>query len=171
MTDTQVGAWSLPAAPEAHLLPVHFQCLLPVGSCSGAAVGHCGQQNTGIRPLHRGLTGTHFCCALPCLLGWRIGKGEGYADLEYAMMVSMGAVHEGTPVVTIVHDCQVRPADVPSVPLQLFQEREWGREIPAAHRAMRGVDWCGSEDHFSTCLLPAGPCCSPTVGSLPWPGH
>ncbi|XP_047385681.1 methenyltetrahydrofolate synthase domain-containing protein isoform X3 [Sciurus carolinensis] len=39
--------------------------------------------------------------------GWRIGKGEGYADLEYAMMVSMGAVHEGTPVVTIVHDCQV----------------------------------------------------------------
>ncbi|XP_021025748.1 methenyltetrahydrofolate synthase domain-containing protein isoform X3 [Mus caroli] len=43
--------------------------------------------------------------------GWRIGKGEGYADLEYAMMVSMGAVHEGTPVVTIVHDCQV--VDIP----------------------------------------------------------
>ncbi|KAM6177516.1 methenyltetrahydrofolate synthase domain-containing protein isoform 2-T2 [Erethizon dorsatum] len=39
--------------------------------------------------------------------GWRIGKGEGYADLEYAMMVSMGAVCERTPVVTIVHDCQV----------------------------------------------------------------
>ncbi|XP_054444905.1 methenyltetrahydrofolate synthase domain-containing protein isoform X1 [Pteronotus mesoamericanus] len=39
--------------------------------------------------------------------GWRIGKGEGYADLEYAMMVSMGAVDQGTPVVTIVHDCQV----------------------------------------------------------------
>ncbi|XP_026350434.1 methenyltetrahydrofolate synthase domain-containing protein isoform X2 [Ursus maritimus] len=39
--------------------------------------------------------------------GWRIGKGEGYADLEYAMMVSMGAVSQGTPVVTIVHDCQV----------------------------------------------------------------
>ncbi|NXO45458.1 MTHSD protein, partial [Locustella ochotensis] len=39
--------------------------------------------------------------------GWRIGKGEGYADMEYAMMVSMGAVREDTPVVTIVHDCQV----------------------------------------------------------------
>ncbi|NXI85799.1 MTHSD protein, partial [Rhipidura dahli] len=39
--------------------------------------------------------------------GWRIGKGEGYADMEYAMMVSMGAVQEDTPVVTIVHDCQV----------------------------------------------------------------
>ncbi|NWV71936.1 MTHSD protein, partial [Malurus elegans] len=39
--------------------------------------------------------------------GWRIGKGEGYADMEYAMMVSMGAVQEDTPIVTIVHDCQV----------------------------------------------------------------
>uniref|UniRef100_A0A8C8VG27 Methenyltetrahydrofolate synthase domain-containing protein n=1 Tax=Pelusios castaneus TaxID=367368 RepID=A0A8C8VG27_9SAUR len=39
--------------------------------------------------------------------GWRIGKGEGFADMEYAMMVSMGAVREDTPVITIVHDCQV----------------------------------------------------------------
>ncbi|XP_043350831.1 methenyltetrahydrofolate synthase domain-containing protein isoform X3 [Dermochelys coriacea] len=39
--------------------------------------------------------------------GWRIGKGEGFADMEYAMMVSMGAIRENTPVVTVVHDCQV----------------------------------------------------------------
>ncbi|XP_030437239.1 methenyltetrahydrofolate synthase domain-containing protein isoform X2 [Gopherus evgoodei] len=39
--------------------------------------------------------------------GWRIGKGEGFADMEYAMMVSMGAITEDTPIVTIVHDCQV----------------------------------------------------------------
>ncbi|KAK2854104.1 hypothetical protein Q5P01_006765 [Channa striata] len=39
--------------------------------------------------------------------GLRIGKGEGYADLEYGMMASMGAVDESTVVVTIVHDCQV----------------------------------------------------------------
>ncbi|XP_012513153.1 PREDICTED: methenyltetrahydrofolate synthase domain-containing protein isoform X2 [Propithecus coquereli] len=48
--------------------------------------------------------------------GWRIGKGEGYADLEYAMMVSMGAVSEATPVITIVHDCQV--VDVPEALLE-----------------------------------------------------
>uniref|UniRef100_A0A8C3WGG2 Methenyltetrahydrofolate synthase domain-containing protein n=2 Tax=Catagonus wagneri TaxID=51154 RepID=A0A8C3WGG2_9CETA len=48
--------------------------------------------------------------------GWRIGKGEGYADLEYAMMVSMGAVSQGTPVVTIVHDCQV--VDMPETLLE-----------------------------------------------------
>ncbi|XP_029463937.1 methenyltetrahydrofolate synthase domain-containing protein isoform X1 [Rhinatrema bivittatum] len=43
--------------------------------------------------------------------GWRIGKGEGFADMEYAMMATMGAVGENTVVVTIVHDCQV--VDVP----------------------------------------------------------
>ncbi|XP_061450125.1 methenyltetrahydrofolate synthase domain-containing protein isoform X2 [Rhineura floridana] len=43
--------------------------------------------------------------------GWRIGKGEGFADMEYAMMVSMGAVREDTIVVTAVHDCQV--VDIP----------------------------------------------------------
>uniref|UniRef100_A0A8D0GUE4 Methenyltetrahydrofolate synthase domain-containing protein n=1 Tax=Sphenodon punctatus TaxID=8508 RepID=A0A8D0GUE4_SPHPU len=39
--------------------------------------------------------------------GWRIGKGEGYADMEYAMMVATGAVREDTVVATVVHDCQV----------------------------------------------------------------
>ncbi|XP_037346341.2 methenyltetrahydrofolate synthase domain-containing protein isoform X2 [Pungitius pungitius] len=43
--------------------------------------------------------------------GLRIGKGEGFADLEYAMMACMGAVNESTVVVTIVHDCQV--VDIP----------------------------------------------------------
>ncbi|XP_068219875.1 methenyltetrahydrofolate synthase domain-containing protein isoform X2 [Palaemon carinicauda] len=39
--------------------------------------------------------------------GRRIGKGEGFGDLEYAMMKSMKAVDDSTPVVTTVHDCQV----------------------------------------------------------------
>ncbi|XP_068177860.1 methenyltetrahydrofolate synthase domain-containing protein isoform X2 [Antennarius striatus] len=39
--------------------------------------------------------------------GLRIGKGEGYADMEYAMMSLMGAVNDATVVVSIVHDCQV----------------------------------------------------------------
>lgn len=94
-----------------------------------------------------------------CLLGWRIGKGEGYADLEYAMMVSMGAVHEGTPVVTIVHDCQVRPADL----------------LLASLPATLGV---GARDTCSSSCLPlesivdagfllGGPCCHLTVSSHP----
>ncbi|KAJ7311883.1 hypothetical protein JRQ81_006199 [Phrynocephalus forsythii] len=43
--------------------------------------------------------------------GWRIGKGEGYADMEYAMMASMGALRDDTVVITAVHDCQV--VDIP----------------------------------------------------------
>lgn len=39
--------------------------------------------------------------------GLRIGKGEGFADMEYAMMRSMGAVDENTVIITTVHDCQV----------------------------------------------------------------
>lgn len=48
--------------------------------------------------------------------GLRIGKGEGYADLEYAMMRCMKAVDDNTPIVTTVHDCQV----FDELPEQLF---------------------------------------------------
>ena len=39
--------------------------------------------------------------------GWRIGKGEGYSDLEYAVMAALGSVDSNTPIVALVHDCQV----------------------------------------------------------------
>jgi 5-formyltetrahydrofolate cyclo-ligase len=37
--------------------------------------------------------------------GRRCGKGEGYSDLEYAMLQELG--HEPAPVVTTVHDRQI----------------------------------------------------------------
>lgn len=43
--------------------------------------------------------------------GFRIGKGKGFADLEYAMMRTMGAIDANTLVVTTVHDSQV--VDIP----------------------------------------------------------
>jgi len=52
--------------------------------------------------------------------GERVGKGEGYADLEYAMMRCMGAVTEDTLVVSTVHDGQV----FPSLPHQLFHPHD-----------------------------------------------
>ena len=39
--------------------------------------------------------------------GLRIGKGEGFADLEWAMMSSMKAVNPDTVVITTVLDSQV----------------------------------------------------------------
>ena len=44
-------------------------------------------------------------------LGFRIGKGEGFADLEYGMMRAMEAIDDNTIVITTVHDCQV--IDIP----------------------------------------------------------
>jgi len=41
------------------------------------------------------------------LLGWRIGKGFGFSDLEYAMLASVGAISPEVPVVMTVHDSQV----------------------------------------------------------------
>lgn len=39
--------------------------------------------------------------------GVRYGKGHGYFDLEWAMFREIGVVCEETPVIAVVHDCQV----------------------------------------------------------------
>ncbi|KAF7384759.1 hypothetical protein HZH68_014371 [Vespula germanica] len=52
--------------------------------------------------------------------GYRLGKGEGFADLEFAMMVRMGAITENTKIITTVHDCQI----VDDLPAQLFKEHD-----------------------------------------------
>lgn len=45
--------------------------------------------------------------------GARIGKGEGFAELEYGILRLMGAIDDDTPVVTCIHDCQLVD-DIPS---------------------------------------------------------
>ncbi|GFP86919.1 5-formyltetrahydrofolate cyclo-ligase-like protein cog0212 [Phtheirospermum japonicum] len=44
--------------------------------------------------------------------GARLGKGEGFAELEYGMLRYMGAIDDSTPVVTSVHDEQLTD-DIP----------------------------------------------------------
>lgn len=39
--------------------------------------------------------------------GHRIGKGEGYSDLEFAILTETGIVNGTTPVVTTVHESQI----------------------------------------------------------------
>ena len=60
--------------------------------------------------------------------GLRIGKGEGFADLEYAMMRSMKAVDDKTPIVTAVHDCQVRYSWHHSFFFSCVFYSSWGRK-------------------------------------------
>lgn len=42
--------------------------------------------------------------------GARLGKGGGFADLEFALATAAGLIGPGTLVVTTVHEVQVRPA-------------------------------------------------------------
>ncbi|KAJ8434550.1 hypothetical protein Cgig2_001182 [Carnegiea gigantea] len=39
--------------------------------------------------------------------GARLGKGEGFAELEYGMLRYMGSIDDTTPIVTTVHDRQL----------------------------------------------------------------
>ena len=50
------------------------------------------------------------------LRGSRLGKGEGYAELEYGVLRSIGALSEDTPVATTIHDLQI----VESIPREPY---------------------------------------------------
>ncbi|CAK9830991.1 Methenyltetrahydrofolate synthase domain-containing protein [Anthophora retusa] len=50
--------------------------------------------------------------------GHRLGKGKGFADLEFAMLMRMGTITQDTMVITTVHDCQV----FDSLPPEIFKE-------------------------------------------------
>jgi 5-formyltetrahydrofolate cyclo-ligase len=45
--------------------------------------------------------------------GVRIGKGGGYADIEYALLAELGLVSEQTLIATTVHDLQVLAQPLP----------------------------------------------------------
>ena len=76
--------------------------------------------------------------------GLRIGKGEGYSEIEYGILRELNLVDETTPIVTTVHDSQIVdkvPAekhdlavDVIVTPTQAFHAST-GRERP------KGIYW------------------------------
>ncbi|MGC9180969.1 5-formyltetrahydrofolate cyclo-ligase [Thermogladius sp.] len=51
--------------------------------------------------------------------GGRLGKGEGYSELEYAILAHFKLVDEGTIVATTVHDLQVVESPIPLMPWDL----------------------------------------------------
>jgi 5-formyltetrahydrofolate cyclo-ligase len=48
--------------------------------------------------------------------GARVGKGEGYSDLEFAILREFGLVDDATTTVTTVHDLQVVDEPIPTTP-------------------------------------------------------
>jgi 5-formyltetrahydrofolate cyclo-ligase len=76
--------------------------------------------------------------------GTRVGKGEGYSDLEFAVLREFGLVDDGTPVATTVHERQIRDVDVAAdahdVPVDLLVTPERVSRPPSEAKPA-GIDW------------------------------
>ncbi|WP_262180283.1 5-formyltetrahydrofolate cyclo-ligase [Haloarcula laminariae] len=85
--------------------------------------------------------------------GARIGKGEGYSDLEYAVLCELGLVDASTPVLTTVHERQVVdgpesaapgatvPVDDHDVPMDYVVTPERTVETHSPYPRPDGIDW------------------------------
>ena len=81
--------------------------------------------------------------------GRRCGKGEGYGDLEYAILLELG--QDPPPVATTVHEAQVVegfPAAEHDLPLRLIVTPERVIEVDRPQEPPAGIDWSllGEED-------------------------
>lgn len=76
--------------------------------------------------------------------GARIGKGEGYSDLEYALLRDADVVTSETPVITTVHGVQVVDDDVPvgshDVPLDVICTPETRHLTSTTFSKPAGID-------------------------------
>ena len=76
--------------------------------------------------------------------GRRVGKGEGYSDLEFAVLREFGLVDDGTVTATTVHERQVREGPLPTSDHDVPMDR-----IYTPERAVRG-------DEAGTAAKPSG---------------
>ncbi len=73
------------------------------------------------------------------LAGSRVGKGEGYAELEYATLRPLGRIDAEVPIASTVHDVQVveaipmEPFDL-SIDIDAHPRPRHARRPPQAHR-------------------------------------
>ena len=82
--------------------------------------------------------------------GARVGKGEGYSDLEYALLREFGLVDGDTPVVTTVHELQVVEEAVPiqahDVPMDFVVTPERVIRVQGDADPPPGIDWSLLDD-------------------------
>jgi 5-formyltetrahydrofolate cyclo-ligase len=74
--------------------------------------------------------------------GRRCGKGEGYSDLEFAILRELG--HPSVPVATTVHDLQIVtsvPRDPTDQPLSVIATPSHAIRIKRPSAAPTGIDW------------------------------
>ncbi len=77
--------------------------------------------------------------------GSRIGKGEGYSDLEFALLREFGLVDSGTTTVSTVHELQVvdeqLPVDAHDVPIEYVCTPERTLTAGTDREKPSGIDW------------------------------
>ena len=74
--------------------------------------------------------------------GRRLGKGHGYADLEYALLRELG--NPAVPLATTVHPLQVVdafPVEAHDTPLTLIATPQELIVVKRRRRSPRGIDW------------------------------
>ncbi len=79
--------------------------------------------------------------------GRRCGKGEGYADLEYGILRSLG--HPPVPVATSVHSAQIVdeiPAEPTDLPLAWIVTPEEALRVERPPPAPEGIAWSRLDD-------------------------
>ncbi|KAB1198030.1 MULTISPECIES: 5-formyltetrahydrofolate cyclo-ligase [Haloferax] len=82
--------------------------------------------------------------------GARIGKGEGFSDLEFAILDGLALVDESTTIATTVHELQVRD-DAPEpddhdVPMDLVVTPDRTLRTETPYSRPSGIDWSALSD-------------------------
>lgn len=81
-------------------------------------------------------------CAVVTASGRRAGKGAGYSDIEYAILLELG--HRPVPVATTVHDVQVVeqfPVESNDLPLSVICTPTTTHRVASPPIGPRGVEW------------------------------
>jgi len=77
--------------------------------------------------------------------GGRVGKGGGYSDLEFALLVEEGRIGSRTPVLTSVHPLQIVDDDLPmtihDIPLSAIVTPEEIIKVEKSLRRPKGIYW------------------------------
>lgn len=77
--------------------------------------------------------------------GVRFGKGHGFFDLEWAMFYQIGVADSSTPVLAVVHDCQVLKDDLTPSPYDTICDMivtpTQVIEVENAQKPTHGVVW------------------------------
>lgn len=77
--------------------------------------------------------------------GARVGKGEGYSDLEFAILRNFGLVDAGTTTVSTVHEMQVVDREIPTsahdVPIGHLFTPDQHIETVTDGRKPHGIAW------------------------------